>query len=572
MSSKAKKEKRKLKKSMKLDAQKQVVQPVEPTEEELADLELDIEDAEELLDDEPDTEEVQDAKEYYDGYPISPSAGATSFEQLDENRKTAERMSEVRQVLFDAEQLTGNILRDHMMEHDEKASAIRMVADGFQARINKQLPSKAKEFDFNVAELQMLSQHADSSIGTQATDLFERMQLTKAAQDALPDESYALVVERDGKKVRKYLINDEAQVKNTLAVAARHIEKGGADAADAKLALSAIRTAAKKLGLGAPSAKNQNALVVLKDKKGEYRWFGWVSNNFKDRDGQIITEEAHKDYVGWLDEHPQFAPTFRIWHTPGTDRQKQADFWEYDNGFLMMSGPLTEKEAFALAKVAAKEKLGMSHGFYGTIKDEKYITYYRSFEVSDLPIAKAANPWTPLGVIEKEKEMKPEKASYLAAQLGDDFVKAVEADAATKQANLRADEVEEKEAKPETEAKPEAEGKPETEAKEAKAPDMVAILEAVSKEYALPELSDWVKDAKANIEKIAALEKQVAELKKSDDTKIAEAITPPVVKSHFAWAKRASASDETVKEEAEEKDELTKEGEHWFSEVASQPA
>ena len=109
-----------------------------------------------------------------------------------------------------------------------------------------------------------------------------------------------------------------------------------------------------------PTIQNNTGFKVLKTASG-YRWLGWVSNKFIDREGEILTDKAHSDFVAWLDQNPQAAPQLWTYHIPGTQRENKADFWAYLNGFLLLGGKLTDSEAELLQKAG---DLGMSHGFY----------------------------------------------------------------------------------------------------------------------------------------------------------------------------------------------------------------
>ena len=198
------------------------------------------------------------------------------------------------------------------------------------------------------------------------------------------------------------------------------------------------------------------SLLVFKGLDDEYRWFGMVSNNYRDRDtrrnpkGEIFTEESHKEFVTYLDEHPQEAPVFRVWHVPGADRKSRADWWDYTDGFLLMSGSLTPEEA---AGFKEGESVAMSHGYFALDRDsaQGWITKYRSFEVSDLPPAVAANAFTALDVLKKEVLMAgftKEKREYLVKRLGEDRVAELEAKPAEMKSLLDALGVESKDAAP----------------------------------------------------------------------------------------------------------------------------
>jgi hypothetical protein len=175
------------------------------------------------------------------------------------------------------------------------------------------------------------------------------------------------------------------------------------------------------MGLGKASKDNLNGILVEKDTEGVYRWTGFVSNNFKDRDGEIISEAAHKEYVSYLDANPERAPEFWTWHTKGTARASKVDAWLCHKGFLIMSGPLTDNEAYRLMKAISSDDIGMSHGFFAMGKDN-VITKYRAYEVSDLPLRKAANTWTSIETHLKEVSSMNEKIEYLKKLTSEEFI------------------------------------------------------------------------------------------------------------------------------------------------------
>ncbi len=139
--------------------------------------------------------------------------------------------------------------------------------------------------------------------------------------------------------------------------------------------------------------------AVFKDQFGDVRWLGVVTNNFEDREKEIFTEAAHKDYIDFIDRRQKY-PELWVWHEPGA-KIGQADWAEYSDGFVVMSG-IVDPEYEEIANRIAEDSVGMSHGFL--YKDEKdgLIPWYRSFEVSVLPSSVAANPWTGFTLETKE--------------------------------------------------------------------------------------------------------------------------------------------------------------------------
>jgi len=152
------------------------------------------------------------------------------------------------------------------------------------------------------------------------------------------------------------------------------------------------------------NVKTGNSFVVHKELDGTFRWFGIVTNKWKDREGETLTDMAHVEFKNFLDQHPEYAPELWTWHTPGSARKHKADWWEYTSGFFLYSGVLTEAEAKVYEKNIG-EPIGMSHGFYVLEKVGPYILKYRTFEVSELPLANAANGFTSFSRIKEEGHM-----------------------------------------------------------------------------------------------------------------------------------------------------------------------
>lgn len=156
------------------------------------------------------------------------------------------------------------------------------------------------------------------------------------------------------------------------------------------------------------------AFVATKQADGRVRVFMRVSNMYKDRHGEIITSDAHKEYEAYVEQEHEY-PEFWLWHTPGS-RWGQADLVSFDDGFLTVSGladPGYESWALALAE---QKDLGVSHGFkYIKLQpDGSYIDWYRMKEASPLPRLEAANIWTSL-MVEKGMALQDKHKKFFEA-------------------------------------------------------------------------------------------------------------------------------------------------------------
>jgi cation transport regulator ChaB len=177
----------------------------------------------------------------------------------------------------------------------------------------------------------------------------------------------------------------------------------------------------------AGTAGLKEALCIVKQADGRMRWYARYSNNFKDRDGEIIMEAAHKEFVDWTDTSHTY-PELWLWHTPGT-RFGSADWVDYSEGFTHASGLIDDTDgARSVVESLRDKQIGVSHGMLCS-QQGNLITKYRSFEISVLPLERASVWTTSFDIAGKETQMAftPEKRTFLVSALGEDRVKALEA-------------------------------------------------------------------------------------------------------------------------------------------------
>jgi len=537
------------------------VDPLEEDEDD--DILLEEEDNE---DDEDDIVELADGKvsgksimKAMDEISLTPMP--VSFSELDAMDAAHEMAEKVDEETYNVRRLVDNIVYHPMMSADEKGKAITKVGDEFPKRVSMAMKDakmeKSADEDIDLIETQYIlaKDNRTITLTEKVFDWIEKKKLSYAAEQKLSDSDFALVVEKDGKKIRKYPIHDKAHVRNALARASQQIKAGGEGAADAKAALPKIHAAAKKMGIGV--SEKSNSIIVEKDLNGSWRAVMWPTNNFKDLDGEILSEKAHTEYVEWVNKNMDLAPVFVTWHIPGTARKNQVDFAAYEHGYLIMSSPLEQHEAIALMKAQTMTEIGMSHGtivLERDADDPRVINKYRMVEVSDLPLDRAANPFTDFDVLTKEAHMNTEE--YLATMIGPEKAKLFVEKTALKQQSLRKANVEEKEVTKE-EKVPEAVPDKVT---EKSTPDELIgkIVEQVSKELGMDALSEQFALIKQELDKIPMLESLVKELATTNEEKLAEMIQPPVQKSYSWMDKRPSASKENILKENEEDKTLKK--------------
>lgn len=510
---------------------------------ELLESELEEKEIEEELDDELDEVEVEEKA--YDA-PVGP----TTFDELDMVRETRDKVAKVDRLAYDTQDLVHNILYSSGLDASEKATKIKAAADGFSKRVQDVMDTKI---------IKATLEENEPGLFEKLVEFVEKKKLSSGARSKLSDSDFALPSKR------KYPIHDKAHVRNALARASQMIKRGGEAAEDAKAALPKIRAAAKKFGIEF-STKAESGFIIEKDATGQYRVIMWPSNNFIDRDGEIISKAAHEDYVAWVNENKDLMPVLLAWHTPGTAFKHTVDFIDFVDGFLFMSAPLEESEAQTLKNLSEEVDLGMSHGSFvlGRDKnDSRVVTKYRMFEASVLPLERAANPFTALETLNKEAQMDIKE--FLTGVFDGDEEKAEKYLNRTKiaQSTLQEADVEEKEVKPEAEVEEPA----------APAFDIEELIEKVGEEYDMQGLSEFVEKARETEEKVEALTQLVTTLLTEKEEQVAEMITGSAGK-RFAWSnKQASQSNDTVIEEDDElNEEMPKAPQGWLNELSGTEA
>lgn len=367
--------------------------------------------------------------------------GPTSFEELDAIDRAYEKQSMLTILVHKFKQITENVLNSFRMTPEEKVNAINDVSGELRQRLADAMVDDPREtkatavsdIDYVIANPPFASSKVsktDGGVEYQASD-------------------YADVPDPEKPSTWKLLLAEGSSGNFTVAQVARAItamQPSGFRGNQVTLGQPRSTVVSKISGvIGRLDAtqdqkdnlrKRLNAVKalrsgfkVVKSKDGRDRWLGWVTNNFLDRDGEILTEKAHKEFIEYLDANPDEAPELWTFHIKGTARQKKADFWGYVNGFVVMGGELTPQEAKAFNELGDTLDLAMSHGFFVFTKSGNEIGRYRTFEVSVLPRDEAANPWTDFATVYEVNSMSnlTAKQRDLAVKLhGEDFVRDLE--------------------------------------------------------------------------------------------------------------------------------------------------
>ena len=167
-------------------------------------------------------------------------------------------------------------------------------------------------------------------------------------------------------------------------------------------------------------------LLLQKGDDGVVRWLAVPTNQFEDREGEILTEAAHKAYVAAVESGEVEPPELWVWHTPGT-RLGQAEGVAYTDGFVLAWGTIDKGQEDVAERLAALPDLAMSHGFMG-VKEGSLITRYVDREISVLPAEAAANVWTAVEIGGADMALSDKQRAFLGQAFGEEKVAEIEGD------------------------------------------------------------------------------------------------------------------------------------------------
>ena len=338
-------------------------------------------------------------------------------------------------------------------------------------------------------------------------------------------------------------------------------------------ALSKLTRLYHSEGIPVPSSK----VKFFEDPKG--MWFlGVYSNNFMDRQGEILSKEAHAEYASWV-KQKGIKPPIVLLHNPKVPELylelllagvesgrltgkaynetinklyepfKLADTYELmdADGFMFVLGKVPEDRKEVVKKLMELDiPLGMSHGFMPRTISDNIIAKYRTFEFSVVPLDMAANEWTLAEFSESdEKSMNDEQKELLiklfgedAADKADEWIEQTakilqETGVVSKIFETKDETVEETETAEEevTEVAEETVETPEIPVAEVNVTvDGQSIAETVLKALNLEALQATLDSYHTALqtlnEKVTAQEKVLAELQQTDDRRIASMFVP----------------------------------------------
>lgn len=144
---------------------------------------------------------------------------------------------------------------------------------------------------------------------------------------------------------------------------------------------------------------------------GDY-WVASFTNNFLDRDGELITAKAHDRYVERVKAGLVPLPELWLWHLGDETRHGEAVWLDKVGHMVVAIGTFDHSDLgrHAKAHYAQHQKYEVSHGFMYPVwarNDKGEIEDYNTFEISTLPLDKAvaANPYTSFQSIKEMQHM-----------------------------------------------------------------------------------------------------------------------------------------------------------------------
>lgn len=197
--------------------------------------------------------------------------------------------------------------------------------------------------------------------------------------------------------------------------------------ADRKSLLQMITDTVK--GLLQPSFVTDASFTVFK-ASGKFYWLARHTGKFMDREGEIIADQAHVEYVERVQKGLVPMPELWTWHTKGT-RHGQADMVWKAGGFVLALGhfddtPEAQHAIQFYEKQAGNIKLSHMFTFPQSAKQDGVYYAYNTIEITTLPAGAEAFPYTNFEEF-KPMALTKEQREFIKGVGGDDMLARVEA-------------------------------------------------------------------------------------------------------------------------------------------------
>jgi len=190
-----------------------------------------------------------------------------------------------------------------------------------------------------------------------------------------------------------------------------------------------IKTVVKNMFQPAPAPAKDEAFTVFKAADGKHHWMARFSGKFKDREGEILADKSHEEYVDRVQKGLVPMPELWTWHTKGT-RHGQADMVWKSGGFVLALGHFDDtpeaKHAIAFyEKNAGNIKLSHMFHYPKATKQGGVYYAYNTIEITTLPDGAEAFPYTSFEEF-KFMPLSEQQREFIRGVGGDEMLKRAE--------------------------------------------------------------------------------------------------------------------------------------------------
>lgn len=159
-------------------------------------------------------------------------------------------------------------------------------------------------------------------------------------------------------------------------------------------------------------------MFIYKQAGGRWRWVGFSSTAFRDRDGEIIPQASLEEWADWVEKTGDYGP-LQWWHVNGLNIGT-CDFSAPHGPILIESGEFYDDSQ---AERAARDPEGFAMSIrykYNELDQDGVYGRIRIKERSILPVGKESNRLTMFGVSKESDGMITARVRELISRLGSD--------------------------------------------------------------------------------------------------------------------------------------------------------
>lgn len=308
--------------------------------------------------------------------PYRPYGGATSFSELERVQKANEYVSVVDTRTYQLREIISNITNDENLSPAQRATAIQAAAE---------------EYKLLVEAIPMADPYSSMKAGRRINSE-KRGIITRLADEM--------------KKLAGWAEYDDGA--------------DGGDGADG----AAAKEAEELPAIG--------GFKVYRDKAGDLRWLSLSSNAFEDLDRELFTTDALKEAVEQCDKEGERGPLL-IYHVP-TAEIGRCDYQAVIGRFLVESGtfdstPVGLKAADYYVNSEKEHQVSIGYQYHPGDEEDGTYDWLRIMERSVTPYGAAANPWTDFSLVggkDVDAKKKDNLVEILGATLADGVIAAAE--------------------------------------------------------------------------------------------------------------------------------------------------